>query len=137
MDIRRLIRLTSIGIIVDRRWLHHHRCGRPPGIDAGARWVLLPLMNHTETPQATCRAETVVEAVLRTGGAATSGVIRPTSTTNPCSSRWSANAAGGRAGLGRAEARYAVTGALRSTSGATKVGVDGEPAVGVACNGRQ
>src|SRR6185295_11400760 len=37
-------------------------------LDAGARWVLLPLANHTETPQAGLRAEAVVETLLRTSG---------------------------------------------------------------------
>ena len=34
--------------------------GPPPAIDRGAKWVLLPIMNHTETPQAGLRAESSI-----------------------------------------------------------------------------
>ncbi len=42
--------------------------GPPPRLDRGASWVLLPVMNHTETPQAGLRAEAIIDGVLRANG---------------------------------------------------------------------
>ena len=131
MDIRRLIRLLSaIGAL----WLTGCTTmdvGAPPGIDASARWVLLPLMNHTETPQAGLRAEAIVEAVLRTAGRRElrryPANLNNESLFEPLERKQQEAALA----WARAEgARYAVTGAVDEWR--YKVGVDGEPAVGVA-----
>jgi len=97
--------------------------------DPAAKWVLLPLRNHTETPQAGLRADAVVESLVR--------IRRPELTRYPAdlnpetlfeqndvkllerSLAW-ARAQG---------ARYAVTGMVDEWR--YKVGVDGEPAVGL------
>src|SRR5919201_4790367 len=42
--------------------------GRGPALDRGAKWVMLPVMNHTEVPQAGLRAEAITEALLRAHG---------------------------------------------------------------------
>jgi hypothetical protein len=39
-----------------------------PAIRASARWVLLPVSNHSETPQAGERVEAVLETLLRRNG---------------------------------------------------------------------
>src|SRR3982751_133074 len=36
--------------------------------DLGAKWVLLPIANHTETAQAGLRSEAIIESVLRAKG---------------------------------------------------------------------
>jgi polysaccharide biosynthesis protein PelC len=99
-------------------------------LESGAKWVILPVANHTETPQAGQRAEVLLESLLRQRGV--QSVERPASL--PAgdlvgdlpdrkvmqeAQRW-ATAQG---------YRYALTGAVDEWR--YKVGVDGEPAVGV------
>ena len=40
----------------------------PVTLKTGARWVLLPLLNHSQTPQASERAEAILETLLRSQG---------------------------------------------------------------------
>lgn len=101
----------------------------PPSVDRSVRWALLPLVNHTETPQAGLRAESIVESLLRHRGIAdlrrypaalsTDALFEPSE----------------RKGVDKAmewargeNARYALTGSVDEWR--YKVGVDGEPAVG-------
>ena len=42
--------------------------GPPPTVERGAKWALLPVANHTETPQAGLRAEVILDGVLRANG---------------------------------------------------------------------
>ena len=42
-----------------------------PPVAAGVAWVLLPIANYSETPQAGVRAESILATVLRVGGVAT------------------------------------------------------------------
>jgi len=37
-------------------------------IERNAKWVMLPVLNHTEVPQAGLRAEAITEALLRSSG---------------------------------------------------------------------
>ena len=105
--------------------------GAPPAIDRGAKWVLLPIMNHTETPQAGLRAEAIIDAVLRANGVRD---LRryPANLNNEtlfeALDRKQMEAA--RAWAKSAGARYAVAGAVDEWR--YKVGIDGEPAVGIA-----
>jgi hypothetical protein len=104
----------------------------PSGADRGARWALLPFANHTETPMAGNRAEAITEALLLSRGVA--GVARyPASLAED--GLFEADAARrtdeqARAWARTSGARYAVGGAVDEWR--YKVGVDGEPAVGVA-----
>ena len=105
--------------------------GAPPALDRGAKWVLLPIMNHTETPQAGLRAEAIIDAVLRANGVRD---LRryPANLNNETLfeplDRKQMEAA--RAWAKSAGARYAVAGAVDEWR--YKVGIDGEPAVGIA-----
>lgn len=100
-------------------------------LDAQARWALLPLANHTETPQAGRRAEAILEVLLVQRGV--KGLLRP-----PAAGETEALlAADDRRSLAEAQrwareqgARYALVGAVDEWR--YKVGVDGEPAVGLA-----
>jgi TolB-like protein len=104
--------------------------GNTVPLEAGARWVILPLANHTETPQAGLRAEVILESLLRQRGLQ-SLERPPTLPVNDLmgeapegkprqdAQRWAAEQ-----GI-----RYAITGAVDEWR--YKVGVDGEPAVGV------
>lgn len=104
----------------------------PSGADRGARWALLPFANHTETPLAGNRAEAITEALL--GARGVGNVVRyPASLARD--SLFEADAERrtedeARAWAKSSGARYAVTGAVDEWR--YKVGVDGEPAVGVA-----
>ena len=97
-------------------------------LDAKARWAVLPFVNHTETPQAGSRAAAIIEAVLRTHGfgnverAPQPSVETLFEAAPPAldkSLAWAASAG----------VRYALTGTV--TEWRYKVGVDGEPAVGL------
>ncbi len=102
-----------------------------PAVSAKAQWVLLPFANHTETPLAGSRAEAIAEGVLRAQGIArlrrypaslqAEALFEPADRKQlEAALEWA-----------RAEgARYAVTGSVEEWR--YKVGVDGEPAVGLA-----
>lgn len=101
------------------------------GFDSSAKWVMLPILNRTETPQAGLRAEAITEAVLRVQGVG--NLTRYPSTLNaenlfePTERKVLEQALTWARGE---QARYAVTGEVDEWR--YKVGVDGEPAVGVA-----
>lgn len=102
----------------------------PPRVERGAQWGLLPIANHTETPQAGLRAEAIVESLVRTGGLRAlrryPAGLSTESTLEPTERRAIEQALV----WARAEqVRYAITGAVDEWR--YKVGVDGEPAVGI------
>lgn len=103
-----------------------------PMLERGASWAVLPFENHTETPMAGNRAEAIAAAVLhsRVNG----GIHRfSASSTGGDTLFAAAPPAAGDAALAWAKekgAAYALTGAVDEWR--YKVGVDGEPAVGVA-----
>jgi polysaccharide biosynthesis protein PelC len=99
-------------------------------LDRNARWALLPIANHTDVPQAGLRAEAITEGLLRARGVA--NVLRYPPNINPESlfepgerraqveaQKWARDQ----------NARYALLGAVDEWR--YKVGVDGEPAVGI------
>lgn len=100
-------------------------------IDRGARWAVLPIVNHTDVPQAGLRAEAIAEGVLRARGVG--GMVKYPSTLNPESlfepSERRAQAEA-QEWAKKQGVRYGVTGAVDEWR--YKVGVDGEPAVGLA-----
>jgi polysaccharide biosynthesis protein PelC len=101
-----------------------------PQLDTAARWAVLPLANHTETPGAGQRAATVVEGVLRARGLTdlqrAPGPLGAESLFEPADAQTLDKALAWARGAGM---RYAVTGSV--TEWRYKVGVDGEPAVGL------
>ncbi len=107
--------------------------GPPPRLDRGASWVLLPVMNHTETPQAGLRAEAIIDGVLRANGVRElrryPAGLNNESLFEPLDRKQFDAALAWAKGAG---ARYAVAGAVDEWR--YKVGIDGEPAVGVALN---
>lgn len=101
-----------------------------PEIDKTALWSMLPLVNHTETPQAGARAASIIEAVLRTRGL--DNLIRAPAELDTESLIEPQEAKMHEKTLAWARekgARYAVTGSVSEWR--YKVGVDGEPAVGL------
>lgn len=107
----------------------------PVELDRNVRWVVLPLINHTETPGAGQRASAVLETVLRTRG------IKDVQSAPVALAAQSADALFEAADVQAqlqdkalawarsSGARYAVGGTV--TEWRYKVGVDGEPAVGL------
>ena len=104
-------------------------------MERNAKWVMLPVLNHTEVPQAGLRTEAITEALLRAHGI--SDLTRYPATLSQDTllqpaerkvfdeaDKW-ARAHG---------ARYAIFGAVDEWR--YKVGIDGEPAVGVALHVR-
>lgn len=101
-----------------------------PALDRDAKWVLLPIANQTETPQAGLRAESIVDSVLRSDARvsldhypadlAADGLF-------DAAPRKGADTALDWART--AHARYALTGSVDEWR--YKVGIDGEPAVGL------
>ena len=101
-----------------------------PALAANASWALLPIMNFTETPQSGLRAEALLESLLRTGGVTnlkrypanlnTESLFEPLERKAiELSLAWARNE----------NFRYAMTGSVEEWR--YKVGVDGEPAVGI------
>lgn len=100
-------------------------------IDASARWVLLPMSNHTDTPQAALSAETLAEHELRQRGIRQlqryPAALTRDSLFEPSERRVADEA---MAWAKQQGARYGLTGAVQEWR--YKVGIDGEPAVGVS-----
>ncbi len=96
-----------------------------------AKWALLPIANHTDVPQAGLRAEAIAEGVLRSRGVSDllhyPGTLNPDTLLEPGERKTQADAGKWAHAAG---ARYALTGAVDEWR--YKVGIDGEPAVGLA-----
>jgi TolB-like protein len=103
----------------------------PSGADKSAAWVMLPFSNATETPFAGQRAESVTENLLRALGVANLRRYPPSLQTDNLFESGQAKDSDKALDWAREQgARYAVTGTVDEWR--YKVGVDGEPAVGVA-----
>jgi hypothetical protein len=104
-------------------------------LERGQRWAVLTLDNHTETPQAGSRAAAIVEGVLRARGIGdllrapaslgAESLFEPREAEEQEKTRERALAWARAAGV-----RYLVGGSVSEWR--YKVGVDGEPAVGLA-----
>lgn len=102
-----------------------------PALSGKALWVVLPFANHTETPLAGSRAEAIAEGLLHSHGIARvrryPAALQQDALFEPADGK-QADAA--LAWAREQGARYALTGSVDEWR--YKVGVDGEPAVGVA-----
>jgi hypothetical protein len=106
----------------------HSRQGAP--LDRSARWALAPILNHTDSPQAGLRAEAIAEGLLRSRGVST--LLRYPAALNPEALFEPAERKVQEDGLKWAReqgARFVLSGAVDEWR--YKVGVDGEPAVGI------
>jgi TolB-like protein len=99
-------------------------------LDTGAKWALLPLVNHTDTPQAALAAEAIVEHQIRRHGVVQllhyPATLSRDSLFEPSERRAVDDA---RKWAREQGAIYGVGGAVEEWR--YKVGIDGEPAVGV------
>lgn len=104
--------------------------GKAPPLEPNASWAVLPFANHTETPQAGLRAEMIAESLLRSG--TQFALKRYPEEVNDESLFAPATRKQAEAALEWARAEkigYALTGSVEEWR--YKVGIDGEPAVGV------
>lgn len=104
--------------------------GRAPALQANAEWTVLPFANHTETPMAGNRAESVAEALLHARGVGK--VKRDTSTAQQEALFDAGDTKRQEQALAWAReqgVRYALAGTVDEWR--YKVGVDGEPAAGI------
>ena len=106
--------------------------GKSPQLDAHASWIVLPFANHTETPLAGQRAEAIAQALLSTQGAGTNVRRAPLATQQEAlfNSGDSQRMQDALAWAREQKLRYALAGSVEEWR--YKVGVDGEPAVGLA-----
>jgi len=98
-------------------------------LDASARWALLPIANHTDTPQAGLAAEAITAHLLRARGIKLDQYppqLSRDTLFEPSERRVVEEAQKWAREKG---ARYGVTGMVEEWR--YKVGIDGEPAVGV------
>lgn len=99
-------------------------------LDRNAKWVLLPIVNHTDVPQAGLRAEAITEVLLRSDGITNlqryPALLNQDSLFEPAERKVVEDALLWARDQG---ARYALTGAVDEWH--YKVGIDGEPAVGM------
>jgi len=99
-------------------------------LDGRAKWALLPIANNTDTPQAGLSAEAMVEHLLRHRGVTSllqyPAALSRDSLFEPTERKVSEEA---RKWAREQGARYGVTGNVQEWR--YKVGIDGEPAVGV------
>ncbi len=99
-------------------------------LDTQAKWALLPLSNNTDTPQAALSAESMVDHLLRLRGVQNLQLypanLSRDSLFEPTERKVSEEAQEWARTQG---VRYAVTGSVEEWR--YKVGIDGEPAVGV------
>lgn len=97
---------------------------------AGGRWVLLPFVNHTDTPQAAFAAEAIVDHLVRARGQAALErypvTLSKDTLFEPAERKVVEEA---MAWAKQQGARYALGGSVQEWR--YKVGIDGEPAVGV------
>jgi len=97
----------------------------PPG-----RWALLPFVNHTDTPQAGLAAEAIIDHLVRARGIKTleryPATLSKDTLFDPAERKLQEDA---KSWAKQQGARYALAGAVNEWR--YKVGIDGEPAVGV------
>jgi polysaccharide biosynthesis protein PelC len=99
-------------------------------LEKNAKWALLPIVNHTDVPQAGLRAEAITEVLLRSRGIDNLTLYPPTLNQDtlfePAERKVALDALKWAHEQG---VRYAVTGAVDEWH--YKVGIDGEPAAGL------
>jgi TolB-like protein len=99
-------------------------------MDRNEKWALLPIVNHTDVPQAGLRAESISEVLLRSLGISNLRHYPPTLNQDSLFEPAEFKAVNEAINWARDQGvRYGVTGAVDEWH--YKVGVDGEPAVGL------
>lgn len=125
--------MLRIVMILSALWLA--ACSTTSSMSGGAplaagRWALLPFLNHTDTPQAALAAEAIVDHLVRARGQAALErypvTLGKDTLFEPAERKVVEEAV---AWAKKQGARYALGGSVQEWR--YKVGIDGEPAVGV------
>lgn len=104
--------------------------GDAPKLEANAQWGLLPFVNHTETPQAGLRVESISENVLRANGVNNIRHYPAALNSETLFEPMDRKQLDAALAWARSEnLKYALTGTVDEWR--YKVGIDGEPAVGM------
>jgi TolB-like protein len=107
------------------------RVGTAPSLERGAKWAILPFVNQTETPQAGLRAESIAENLLRADGISNLKRYPAALNTETLFEPMDRKQFDAALQWARGEnIKYALAGSVDEWR--YKVGVDGEPAAGVA-----
>ncbi|WP_341744764.1 hypothetical protein [Azonexus hydrophilus] len=128
MSIRRI--LSTLAILATLTGCSTINRGPAPNLERGASWAVLPFANHTETPMAGSRAEAIAGAILQRklltivplpASETSESLFDPNERARLDAAMKSATEAG---------VKYALAGSVEEWR--YKVGVDGEPVVGVS-----
>ncbi|MFL9925601.1 penicillin-binding protein activator LpoB [Herbaspirillum lusitanum] len=127
----RLLKLAAIAVFgIALAACSTTEIGRAPTLQAGAQWGVLPFANHTETPQAGLRAESIAENILRANGLANLRHYPAALNNETLFEPMDRKQMDAALEWARAEnLTYALTGTVDEWR--YKVGIDGEPAVGL------
>lgn len=99
-------------------------------LDADAKWAILPLENHTDTPQSALSAEAIAEQFLRVRGVSNIARYPATLTRDTLFEPTDRRTVDDAKKWAREQGvQYGLTGAVEEWR--YKVGIDGEPAAGV------
>ena len=109
----------------------HEQVGAPPVLAKHAKWTVIPFYNQTATPYAGERAAAISRAILNTRGLKQMVYVRkPKSSKSGIAEQLEPMSLSDSISLARRnQVRYLLTGHV--TEWRYKVGLDGEPAVGV------
>jgi hypothetical protein len=127
----RLVLLASLLLVAAACSSTMTRVQRSASLRSGARWVMLPVSNYSETPQAGERVESMLETLLRKGGVNQLDrypPIKEDDTHLVVSDRQRYEDSLGWARQQRFD--YAVSGSVEEWR--YKSGIEGEPAVGLS-----
>ncbi|MEZ5739790.1 MAG: penicillin-binding protein activator LpoB [Burkholderiaceae bacterium] len=125
-----LSRMTGLSALLLAACTTTHVPPGPQGLETGAQWGLLPIVNYTQTPQAGLRAEAIVESMVRSRGVDSLRKYPSALNTESLFEPAERNAVDKALAWAREERlRYALTGTVDEWR--YKVGVDGEPAIGM------
>ena len=129
---RRIVRwITLAAVVILMTACSTIAVGPAPTLDRTAKWGILPFVNQTETPQAGLRAESITESLLRAGGIGNLKRYPAALNTETLFEPMDRKQADAALAWARTEnIRYAVGGSVDEWR--YKVGIDGEPAAGVA-----
>ncbi len=99
-------------------------------LDVNAKWAILPLENHTDTPQSALSAEAIAEQLLRARGVTNIAHYPATLTRDTLFEPTERHTVDDAKKWAREQGvQYGLTGAVEEWR--YKVGIDGEPAAGV------
>lgn len=126
---QRILRALALLVLVSLGACSTLQTAPAPVLEKKARWVLLPAVNNTETPQAAARLEAITASLLRAQGVQDLLLYPPVAAEEVLSP---ADRRAQEAALVWARgqnARYAVSGSVQEWR--YKTGLDGEPAAGI------